>query len=72
MAVGRPPPRIQVLVIMVATFAWVTQLIVSVMIPRIPLAAGATDAFFGVLAAAMTFPEINKLIKRRKGDEDEE
>lgn len=73
MAARKPPLRIQVIVVVIATFAWVTQLIVAALVPRLPVDTGATDAFFAVLAAAMTFPEINKFRNRHKGpDEDEE
>lgn len=59
-----PAARLRTLIVVVATFVWISSAILPVWVPKFIPEPGIGAAYMAVLAAALAFPEIDRIRHR--------
>lgn len=74
-----PPPRrdedskstLRSTIVVIATVAWAVTEFLPVLVPRIPPVGNISPAFIAFLGAAIAVPEVNRLRRRNRRDDDD-
>ena len=64
MAELNPAARLLTLIVVVATFVWIMSAVLPVWVPKFVPEPGIGAAYMAVLAAALAFPEIDRIRHR--------